>query len=116
MSRSLPVTVDPATVSMAKTLEATARTNALVVVTGRAYLDLVRELGSDRAVVRRLLRIVERVGKPIGVNVPTDYGSRTAFIAPRSWSRDRLAGWVADRHRELEDMLGPATPVPLEDA
>lgn len=54
-------------------------------------------------------------GRPIAVNLPTDDGSRTVFVAPRDWTEERLRGWVAGRHEELGAAFGPATPVRMED-
>jgi len=60
------------------------------------------------------MRISENVGRPIGVNTPTPDGSRTVFIAPKAWSQERLSGWVAARHQELEAQFGATTFAPLE--
>lgn len=116
MTRTMRVTVNSATVSTAKAIQATARTGPLVVLTERAFGNLVDELGSNDAALRHLLRVAENVGKPIGLNVGTGEGtSRSMFIAPRSWTQERLRGWVAAHHDAIEAMFGAATPVPLED-
>jgi hypothetical protein len=44
-------------------------------------------LGGHDQAMQHLLRVSERVNQPIGCNFPTAGGSRTAFIAPRSWSQ-----------------------------
>ena len=115
MSRSLTVTTSPSTVSTSKAIAAAARMAPLLILTARAFNDLAHELGSDKAAMRHLLRVSEDVNKPIGCNFPTPDGSRTAFIAPRTWSQERLRGWVGAKHLDIADAFGPATPLPLED-
>jgi hypothetical protein len=115
VTRSLTVSVDPAAVKPSKAIAAAARMAPLLIVTGRALLDLETELGSWEAAGRYLLTVAENVGKPLGVNAPTATGSRTMFLAPRSWSPERLKGWVAGHHALLERQFGAATLVPLED-
>jgi hypothetical protein len=61
------------------------------------------------------MKVAEDVGRPIAVNPPTSTDSRTMLLAPRSWSQERLAGWVAGRRDELEAAFGEATPVDLGD-
>jgi hypothetical protein len=116
MSRTLRVAIDPATVSPAKAIAATARTGPLVCLTHRSFRDLADELGSLEAAFRHLHRVVENVGKPLGINFPNgEDRSRTVFIAPRSWTPERLQGWIAGHHQAIEAMFGGATLVPLED-
>ena len=87
----------------------------LLIVTGRALLDLEAELGSWEAAGRYLLGVAETIGKPIGVNAPTATGSQTLFLAPRSWSPERLQGWVAGHHEAIEQQFGAATVLAMED-
>jgi hypothetical protein len=115
MSRSLTVTTSPDTISTSKAISAAARMAPLLILTARAYLDLAHELGSDKAAMRHLLRVSERVNRPVGCNFPTPEGSRTAFIAPRSWTQERLRGWVGGHYEDIADAFGPAVPLPLED-
>jgi hypothetical protein len=116
MTRTLRVSIDPATVSPSRAIAATARTGPLVCLTGRAFRDLVDELGGIEPAMRHLLRVSENVGKPIAVNVPTgEDSSRTVFLGPRSWTQERLSGWVAGHHEQIEAMFGAAAPVPLEE-
>ena len=114
MSRSLRVTIDSEAISPARAIAAAARSAPLLVLTARAYQDLADELGGDDAAVRAVLRIATNTGKPIGLNLPTPDGSRTCFLAPKGWTSERLRGWVAGRHRELEQAFGPGAV--LEDA
>jgi hypothetical protein len=116
MSRSLTFSCNAATVSPSKAIATAARLGPLMVITGRAFSDLVDELGSDDAAMRHLVRVSENVGKPIGVNFSTSSDtSRTVFMAPRAWTPERLAGWVAGHHELIEDAFDTAPPVPLED-
>ena len=56
MRRTVKLTADPARVSMAAAIRAAVDAAPLLVVTGRAYRDLVAELGGgDDAAVRYLL-------------------------------------------------------------
>ncbi len=78
----------------------------------RALLDLERELGGFEAAARHLHRVATNTGKPIGINAPTGPdSSRTMFVPPRGWTRERLAGWVAGHHELLEQQFGEATLV-----
>jgi hypothetical protein len=109
LSRSLRVSIDPATVSPARAIAATARTGPLVCLTGRAFRDLADELGGTVRAMRHLMWVSENVNKPIAVNFPTGgEASRTVFLAPRSWTPERLRGWVAGHHEALEAMFGTA--------
>ena len=114
------MTIDAEHVSVSRALAALARASArdggpLVCVSHRALADLADELGGYDGAARRLLAIATNTGRPLAVNAPTVDGSRTMFVAPRDWTEERLRGWAAGRHEELEAMFGPATPVRLED-
>jgi hypothetical protein len=116
MTRTARVAADAERVSIAKSIAAAARGTALLVITTRALLDLERELGGPEQAARHLARLATNTGKPVAVNMPTGPAtSRTLFISPKGWSRERLAGWIAGRHEDLENMFGDATPVPSED-
>ena len=120
MTRRNVATVAVGAVSVARSLVALARAAArdggpLVCITGRAWRDLADELGGDEAAVRHLLRVATTTGRPLCVNFSIERGSRTVFVAPRDWSEERLRGWAAGHHEELEAAFGPATPVRLED-
>ena len=110
MTRTARVTIDPATVSPARAIAAAARSAPLLVVSHRAFNDLCHELGDLDAAVRHLSRVATNIRRPIGVNMETGVDtSSTAFIAPRGWGRERLAGWVGGHHAEIEEMFGQAT-------
>jgi hypothetical protein len=109
-SGTLRLTINSARISPAKAVAATARTGPLVILSDRAFRELQAELGGLEPAVRHLLRVAENVGKPLGVNMATGEGtSSTAFIAPRSWSEERLRGWIGGHHQELEAMFGEST-------
>lgn len=84
--------------------------NVMVVLGPGSALELRRELGSWEAVASWAADLVVRLGRPVLVNIPERRGSRTIAIAP-GWSRDRLAGYVAGRHAELEEAFGAAERV-----
>ena len=88
----------------------------LVCVTGRFYADLADELGGYDAAARHLLRVATNTARPICVNLPTGAEtSTTMFVAPKGWTDERLRGWAAGRHEELERVFGPATVRSLEE-
>jgi len=108
--RSATVTIDAATVSPSKALAMTARLAPLVVVTGRAYGEMLAELGSDELVIAHVIRVATNVGKPIGVNLTSGTDtSTTVFIGPKHWSDERVAGWIGGHHEALEAAFGDAT-------
>ena len=108
--------IDAATVSPSKALATTARLAPLVVVTGRAYGEMIAELGSDELVIAHLVRVAMKVDRPIGVNLPSGPDtSSTIFLGPKGWSEERVMGWVAGHHEALERQFGPATPVRREE-
>ena len=110
MSRRMPVTVDSSTVPIATAIRAAAQAAPMLVLTGRAFNDLARELGGIEAAVGELLAIAEANNRPVGVNFETgEDSSSTAFISPRSWSQERLTGWVGAKHQELTQQFGEVT-------
>ena len=107
MSRTLNLQVDPAAVSMAAAIRTAAQGAPALVITSRVLSHLAAELGGHEAAARYLFGLAESIGKPVAVNVDTGTEtSSTAFIAPRSWTQERLAGWVAARHEELAEQFG----------
>jgi len=118
--RTAHVTIDAERVSVSRSLAALARASArdngpLVCVSHRALDDLAAECGGYDGAARRLLTIATNTGRPLAVNIPTVDGSRTVFVTPKHWSEERLRGWAAGRHEELEAMFGPATLARMED-
>jgi len=121
MTRLATLTIDAESVSVSRSLAALARASArdggpLICVSHRALDDLAAELGGYEAAAGRLLRIATQTARPICVNLPTGpETSMSVFVAPKTWSEDRLRGWAAGRHAELESVFGAATIVPLEE-
>lgn len=110
MSARLHVTVDPDAVSPSKAIAAAARSAPLLVLTHRAFSDLAAELGGDDEAVRHISRVATNTGRPIGTNLLTGpKTSSTLFIPPKGWTSERLTGWVAGHHAELEDAFGAAS-------
>ncbi len=109
---TLTVRVDPAAVSMAAAISAAAEAAPLMVVTSRALADLADELGGFEQAARELLAVAESINKPICVNLVTGAdSSSTAFVAPRSWTEERLKGWAAGHRELLERQFGPIASV-----
>ena len=114
--RAARLTVDAgAGIAPSVALAAAVQAVPLVVVSHRALADLADELGGYEQAARRLLTIATGANKPIGMNVPTADGSRTMFVAPAPWSRERLAGYVAAHHEALERQFGAASVVAEEE-
>src|SRR5688572_2600423 len=105
MTSSLHLMIDPTTLSAARAVSAAARSAPLLVVTHHAFTDLAHELGGDEQAARHLARVATNTGRPIAANLPTGEGSTTVFIAPKGWTPERLRGWVAGKHVELEAMF-----------
>jgi len=112
MSGSLHITADPSTVSMARSIRATASVAPLFMLTVRALGNLADELGSMDTAVTFLHELAEANNKPIGVNLPApDGASKSVFIAPRAWSDERLQGWIGGHGAELEAEFGEVSRV-----
>ena len=106
MSKAARLMIDPSTLSMAASIRAAAQAGPLLVLTTRALRDLAHELGGHDRAAECLLTIVEEIGRPVAVNLERENGSHTVFIAPRGWSDERLRGWIAGHHADLEAELG----------
>ena len=112
MTRTLRVTADASTVSMARAIRAASRAAPLFVLSTRALGELADELGGMDAAIGELRAIAEANGRPLGVNLETGPDtSKTAFLAPRGWADERLQGWIAGHHRELEAEFGEVARV-----
>ncbi len=110
MTRTMRVTADASKVSMARAIRATAQAAPLFLLTVRALGDLAAELGSMDAAVTFLLELAEANNKPIGVNLPApDGASKSVFVAPRTWTDERLQGWIGGHGAELEAEFGEVT-------
>ena len=113
MTRRLTVQVDTEAIPAATAVrDAVQAAPALLVLTGQMMADLAGQLGLADAAVQFLVDLAGEIDRPLGVNVETGPGtSSTAFIAPRSWTPERLQGWVAARHEELAAEFGEVTRI-----
>jgi hypothetical protein len=107
--RALRAVLDTRQARPSRAIAAAAEAAPLLVLTHHLLADLAAELGDRDAAALFLHRLVERMGRPIGLNLPTATGSQTTFWAPASWSRERLAGFVVVHHEALERQFGAAT-------
>ena len=115
MTGTLHVTVDPTAVSLAATIAEAARVVPLLVIGGQMFSDLADELGGMDAATRHLLAVAEAVDMPIAVNVERgEDASTTAVIAPRSWTQERLRGWIGGKHDEPVELFGAASVREIE--
>jgi len=112
MSGSLHITADPTAVSMARSIRAMAQVAPLFVISVRALSELADELGGMDAAAKFLLELAEANNKPIGVNLPgADGASKSVFVAPRTWTDERLQGWIGGHGAELEAEYGEVSRV-----
>jgi hypothetical protein len=76
------------------------------------WRELRRELQSVSAVGQWVVELAVRLDRVILLNVPDrDGGSCTLTLSPPGWSQERLAGYIAGRHSELEEAFGPIARV-----
>ena len=109
---TLTITVDPRATGLAASIRAAAEVSPLLCLSTRAFGDLAAELGGYSAAAAYLLELAEEIGHPIAVNLVTvDDESSTVFVAPKNWTEERLAGWAAGHHQELEAAFGPVSHV-----
>jgi hypothetical protein len=106
---TLRATVDTRHVRLTDVLTASAGAAPLLLLTGRALGDLAAELGGIETAFRWLADLAASVGKPVAVNIPTGPDtSTTVWLAPPGWTTERLSGWVAGHHEEIEAQFGVA--------
>jgi hypothetical protein len=112
MTHAARVVVDPAEIPPTEALRTLVESTPLVCISGRAMADLARELGSYEAAAEHLVELATGTGRPLAVNVELPDGtSRTAFIAPASWSQERLRGYIGGHGATLEEAFGPVSRV-----
>ena len=114
MSGTLRLSIDPAGVRITDAIRAAAEAAPCLVLGQAALVDLAAELGGMEAAAAYLLSLAEELDRPIGVNLEQGDGSRTMFVAPRTWRVTRLQGWVAGHHGELEEAFGEVASVRAE--
>jgi hypothetical protein len=70
--------------------------------------ELRQELRSIDAVGAWAVDLATRLRRPVMLNMPDrDGGSHTLTLSPPGWSQERLSGYIAGRHQELEEAFGP---------
>ena len=86
-----------------------------IVITQRNLLAIAAELGEtemDAGFKAAYLWLYDRCveyDRPIGVNMPMGKDeSMTSFIAPKTWTPERLQGYVSTSHAALADTFGEA--------
>jgi hypothetical protein len=76
----------------------------LVVLSHRIVAQLERECGSSEKLAAWMLKLVARRRRPLGLHNPAT--DQTIFYAPPDWSSEKLAGYLATFHEELEGQFG----------
>jgi hypothetical protein len=116
MTHAARVLVDPLEIPPTDALRSLVDCAPLVVISGRAMADLAEELGGYEAAARHLADLSNETGRPLAVNVPLPDGqSRTCFVAPASWTQEKLRGFIGGHHELLEREFGDISRVyPLD--
>jgi hypothetical protein len=72
------------------------------------WRELRQELKSVEAVARWATALTIRLDRVLMLNIPDrDGSSHTVTLAPPGWTQERLQGYIAARHEELEEAYGP---------
>ena len=86
-----------------------------IVITHRHLMAIAAELGEteleagNKAAFLWLYGQAVEYDRPIGVNLPMGSDeSVTSFIAPKTWTAERLQGYVATSHEALASTFGEA--------
>jgi hypothetical protein len=89
-----------------------ANTDATAVVSAATFSYLRRDCGSNKRALNWLADLAAETGKPIALNLPDGPDrSVTTFISPPGWTAERLQGYIAGRHAELEAALGEVAEI-----
>jgi hypothetical protein len=118
MTTTLRILHDPSAASTVEAVRRMAGVAPHLVLTQRTIENIAHELGGVGPAARFLLSVVEDTGRPIAINCPTPTGSRTAFVAPKVWTSERLKGWaagaavsgLAEMFGEVERIYAPRGP------
>jgi hypothetical protein len=114
VSRGIRILVDCSRASPSETYSLLAEgvpSHVLLLLTSRAVRELRQELHTWERVGEWAAELATRLNRPVALNLPDrDGSSRTMVLAP-NWSHERLAGYVAGRHEELEAEFGPIARV-----
>jgi hypothetical protein len=71
------------------------------------WRELRQELKSVGAVVQWATALTIRLDRVLMLNIPDrDGSSHTVTLAPPGWTQERLQGYIAARHEELEEAFG----------
>jgi hypothetical protein len=88
-------------------IRATLKAGKPVLLTTRAWRTLVAESGHRP---ERALAFLEKHGaeadKPVLLNLQNEDGTSQTVALARGWSQERLMGYVAGMHEELEAKFG----------
>lgn len=88
-------------------IKATLRAGKPVLLTHRSWLLLIRESGGRQE--RALQFLMKQGGKaniPVLLNLEFDDGTSKTISLARGWTEERLAGYMAGLHQELEAEFG----------
>jgi hypothetical protein len=77
----------------------------LVVLTPRLVAQLEHECGGPEKLAAWVLKLVTRRRRPLAFHDPEQ--GRTWCWSPPDWTPERLQGYLAAHHTELEATLGP---------
>src|SRR3954454_641499 len=81
----------------------------LVILAPRLVAQLEAECGSSEKLAAWMLKLVARRRRPLDLHLPTT--DQTVFYAPPDWSSEKLQGYLAVYHAELESQFGQITRV-----
>lgn len=91
-------------------IRAACTPGTLAVLSASTFLELSDELGGLEGALLFLVDVATANKTPIALNLPTtadpDGPSTTLCVPPKGWSQERVSGWVAARHQELEAIFG----------
>src|SRR4051794_19035992 len=76
----------------------------LVVLSHRMVAQLEAECGSSEKLAAWMMKLVARRRRPLGLHSPAT--DQTIFYAPPDWTQEKLAGYLAVYHEELESQFG----------
>jgi len=106
MAGTLTVDCAPGTTAAALRIAMQAPSTPLVVLTARTLAQLETEFRGHKRMVRWLVDLATASDRPIGLHAEHTNGGQTVFIPPRHWTAEKLQGWIAGRHAELEAQFG----------
>lgn len=81
--------------------------NVLIALGPGIARELRQELHSWKRVAEWAADLAIRLDRPLLLNFPDRDGSSRSIVLAPNWSKERLAGWIAGRHAEIEAAFGP---------